>query len=442
MSADFKVCVVGIWHLGSVGSACLADLGYRVIGVDKDPKRVRDLNKGVPPLFEPGLAELMAKNLRSKRLSYSTELDSALKGAKYVLITFDTPVDARDEVDLSEIFKTSAALGKYLEDGSVVIVSSQVPVGTCEKMASFIASQRPSLSFGIAYVPENLRLGQAIERFKHPDMIIIGSDSVATQAKVEKLLSVVQAPKLKVGLKTAEMTKHAINAYLATLISFINEFANLCDEVGADAVKVAEAMRLDSRVSPKAPLRPGLGFAGGTLARDLKVLQKLGEKAGYQTNLIDSVLKVNQQQNRIVARKLRRIYGSLQNLTVGILGLVYKAGTSTLRRSASLEIIRDLTDGGARVKAYDPKADLREVQIHGEFEFCSDPYAVASGCDALVFVTNWPEFKELDFSRIKSLMRKPIIIDAQNMLHSEQMIQMGFDYLGVGRRVITRALEV
>jgi len=435
MSADFKVCVVGIWHLGSVGSACLADLGYRVIGVDKDPKRVRDLNKGVPPLFEPGLAELMAKNLRSKRLSYSTELDSALKGAKYVLITFDTPVDARDEVDLSEIFKTSAALGKYLEDGSVVIVSSQVPVGTCEKMASFIASQRPSLSFGMAYVPENLRLGQAIERFRHPDMIVIGSDSVATQAKVEELLSVVQAPKLKVGLRTAEMTKHAINAYLATSISFINEFANLCDEVGADAAKVAEAMRLDGRIGAKAPLRPGLGFAGGTLARDLKVLQKLGEKAGYRTHLINSVLRVNQQQNRIVAGKLRRIYGSLQNLTVGILGLTYKAGTSTLRRSASLEIIRDLTDGGARVKAYDPKADLREVQVHGEFEFCSDPYAVASDSDALVFVTGWPEFKELDFSRIKSLMKKPVVIDAQNMLDTERMIQMGFVYLGVGRGV-------
>jgi len=435
MSVDFKVCVVGIWHLGSVVSACLADLGYWVIGVDKDPKRVSELNKGVPPLFEPGLAELMTKNLESKRLSYSTDLDSALKGAKYVLITFDTPVDARDEVDLSEIFETSAELSKYLEDGSVVIVSSQVPVGTCEKIASIIASQRPSLSFGIAYVPENLRLGQAIERFRCPDMIVIGSDSVATQAEVEEFLSVIQAPKVRMDLRTAEMTKHAINAYLATSISFINEVANLCDEVGADAVKVGEAMRLDSRISPKAPLRLGLGFAGGTLARDLKVLQKLGEKVGYQMHLINSVLRVNQQQNRIVAKKLLKMYGSLHNLTVGILGLTYKAGTSTLRRSASLEIIRDLTDSGARVKAYDPKADLREVQIHGEFEFCSDPYAVANGCDALVFVTDWPEFKELDFSRIKLLMRKPIVIDAQNMLGSEQMIQLGFVYLGVGRGI-------
>jgi len=433
VSVGFKVCVVGIWHLGSVVSACLADLGYRVVGVDKDPKRVRDLNKGVPPLFELGLAELMKKNHELKRLSYTTELDSALKGAEYVLITFDTPVDARDEVDLSEVFKTSAELGKYLEDGSTVIVSSQVPVGTSEKIASVIMSQRPSLSFGIAYVPENLRLGQAIERFRHPEMIVIGSDSDATQAKVEELLRVIQAPKLKVGLRTAEMIKHAINAYLATSISFINELANLCDEAGADAVKVAEAMRLDSRISPKAPLRPGLGFAGGTLARDLKVLQKLGEKVGYRTHLINSVLRVNQKQNRIVSGKLQRMYGSLQNLTVGILGLTYKAGTSTLRRSTSLEIIKNLTDGGARVKAYDPKADLSEVQIRGEFELCSDPYDVASGCDALVFVTDWAEFKELDFSCIKLLMKKPVVIDVQNMLDAERMIRMAFVYLGVGR---------
>jgi UDPglucose 6-dehydrogenase len=433
MDMGLKVCVVGIWHLGSVFSACLADMGYRVVGVERDAKKVKDLNDGIPPLFEPGLAELMMKNLRLGRLSYTTELDSALKDAKYVLIAFDTPVDARDNIGLSEIFETSVELGKYLEDGSVVIVSSQVPVGTCEKIASIIASQRPSLSFGMACVPENLRLGQAIERFRHPDMIVIGSDSVATGDKVEELLSVIQAPKLRVNLKTAEMTKHAINAYLATSISFINEIANLCDEVGADAVKVAEAMRLDARISPKAPLKPGLGFAGGTLARDLKVLQRFGKKAGYQTYLINSVLKVNKLQSQFVIRKLQKIYGSLQNLTVGLLGLTYKAGTSTLRRSASLEIIRNLNSNGAKVKAYDPKADLTEIQIHREFEFCSDPLEVASGADALVFVTDWPEFKDLDFANIKSVMKKPVIIDAQNMLDAERLIQMGFVYLGVGR---------
>jgi len=433
MEKNAKVCVVGIWHLGSIYSACLADLGYLVTGVDKDQNRVKDLNKGVPPVFEPGLGELIAKNIRLNRLGYTVDLKDALVGASFVLIAFDTRVDENDEVDLSEIFDIVAELAGYLENDSIIIVSSQVPVGTCGEIKSLIRQRRPSLDFDVTCVPENLRLGQAIERFMNPERIVIGADNSDTLDRVEAFFSVVDAPKVRMNLRSAEMTKHALNAFLATSISFINEIANLCDEVGADALKVAEALRLDSRIGPKAMLKPGLGFAGGTLARDLKVLQKLGGRAGYQTSLINGVLEVNRRQNRMIAGKLRKIYGSLQNLTVGVLGLTYKAGTSTLRRSASLEVIRDLINGGAKVKAYDPKADLREIQGRREFELYSDALAVANGSDALVFVTDWPEFKDLDFSRIRSLMKKPVVIDAQNMLDAERLIQMGFIYLGVGR---------
>lgn len=442
MRNDAKVCVIGIWHLGSIYSACLAELGYFVVGVDKDRNRVKNLNQGVPPLFEPGLGALISKNIHLNRLSYTVDPREALVGASFVLIAFDTPVDAKDEVDLSEVYDTAARLAEWLENGSTVIVSSQVPVGTCEEIRSLIRQKRHSLDFDVACVPENLRLGQAIDRFMNPERIVIGADNESTLDRVEAFFSVVKAPKIRMNLRSAEMTKHALNAFLATSISFISEIANLCDEVGADALKVAEALRLDSRIGPKAMLKPGLGFAGGTLARDLKVLRKLGGKLGYETRLINSVLEVNRQQNRMIAGKLRKIYGSLQNLTVGVLGLTYKAGTSTLRRSASLEIIRDLTDGGASVRAYDPKADLNEIQGHREFEFCSDPLTVAEGSDALVFVTDWPEFKELDFSRIKSLMKKPVVVDAQNMLNAERLIQMGFIYLGVGRgRDFQLALE-
>lgn len=442
LEKDSKVCVIGIWHLGSVYSACLAELGYSVVGVDKDQNRVENLNKGVPPLFEPALGELVAKNIRLNKLSYTMNLRDALVGASFVLVAFDTRVDENDEVDLSEVYDTAAELAEWLEDGSTVIVSSQVPVGTCEEIRSLIRQKRPSLNFDIACVPENLRLGQAIDRFVSPERIVIGADNESTLDRVEEFFSVVSARKVRMNLRSAEMTKHALNAFLATSISFINEIANICDEVGADALKVAEALRLDSRIGPKAMLKPGLGFAGGTLARDLKVLQKLGSRVGYETRLINSVLDVNRQQNRMIAGKLRKIYGSLENLTVGVLGLTYKAGTSTLRRSASLEIIGDLTDGGASVRAYDPKADLNEIQGHREFEFCSDPLTVARGSDALVFVTDWPEFKELDFSRIKSLMKKPVVVDAQNMLDSERLVQMGFIYLGVGRgRDFQLALE-
>ncbi len=432
MVEDNKVCVIGIWHLGSVVSACLADLGYFVVGVDKDPNRIKDLNNGTPPIFEPGLKELITNNMTSGRLAFTTDLGNALKGARYILITFDTPVDENDEVDLSSIFDTTTELAKYLEIGSVIIVSSQVPVGTCDRIKSLIKQNNPSLDFDVACSPENLRLGQAVDYFKKPDRIVIGADCEPTLNRVEVLFNVIPAPKLRMNLRTAEMTKHAINAFLATCISFANEMANLCDELGADALKMAEALKSEARIGPKLPLLPGLAFAGGTLARDLKILKNLGESSNYETPLINGVLTINQRQNELVVRKIQKIYGSVKNLTVGILGLTYKAGTSTLRRSAALEIIKDLTSEGATIRAYDPKADLKEVRLHKEFEFCTDPYVVAKNSDALVIVTDWPEFKNLDFDLIKSSMKKPVLIDAKNMLYDKELANKGFIYSGVG----------
>ena len=427
------VCVIGIWHLGAVTAACLADLGYSVVGVDEDLHKVQGLSRGTPPLFEPGLQELMAKNIANGRLSFTSDLAEGLAGASYALITYDTPVDDNDEVDLSGIFAVAEELAGHLESGATVIVSSQVPVGTCEEMAAVVREANPSLDFGIAYTPENLKLGQAIARFMRPEMIVIGTDSAATLQRVERLLAPIQAPRVRVDLRTAEMTKHAINAFLATAITFANEIANLCDEAGADALRVAEALRLDSRIGPGTPLNPGLGFAGGTLARDLKVLRRLSERHGYRGSLISAVLAVNERQNGVAVERLRRALGSFGGLSVGVLGLTYKAGTSTLRRSAALEIIRAIAAGGATVKAHDPKADPEEVRRHDGFTFCDDPYAVADGSDALLLVTNWPQFRELDFPRIRSLMRNPVLLDALNMLDADRMVEAGFRYIGVGR---------
>jgi UDPglucose 6-dehydrogenase len=289
------------------------------------------------------------------------------------------------------------------------------------------------LDFDIVYVPENLKLGQAISRFMSPERVIIGSNSTDTSKRVEAFFEVIKDPKIIMNVRSAEMSKHALNAFLATSISFANEIAAICDEIGADALQVAVALHLDSRIGSKAMLKPGLGFAGGTLARDIKVLQKLGKDTGCETRLIDGVFEVNRRQNGLIARKLQKLYGSVQNLTVGIFGLTYKAGTSTLRRSVSLEIIKELVAAGAKIKAYDPKADLNEIKGPVEFEFCSDPLEAAKDCDGLVFVTDWPEFKELDFLRIKKLVKKPVLIDAQNMLDGEALMKLGFIYLGVGR---------
>jgi UDPglucose 6-dehydrogenase len=428
-----RVCVIGLWHLGCVTSACLADIGHAVVGVDKDSKRVADLNNGIPPLFEPGLPELITQNLKRHSLSYTDNMEQALQAAGSVVIAFDTIVDEKDEVDLSEIFSLSTEMAKYLENDAVVVVTSQVPVGTCDKIKSLIHQSNPHLHFDIAYSPENLRLGQAIESFKNPRRIVIGADSEETLDKAEKLFTPINVPKLRMNLRSAEMTKHALNALLGMSISFGNEIANLCDELGADALKVVRAVRTDDRIGSKLPLLPGLGFSGATLARDLTVLQNIGDKLNYETYLVDAILQVNKQQNQLVIRKLEKVFKTIKGLQIGILGLTYKPGTSTLRRSAALEIIGDLVGKGATIKACDPKASAEEVAMHKEFEFCGDAYAVAKNSSALVLVTEWLEFKNLDFARIKSLMKKPVFIDAKNMLDDEQMIEHGFIYLGVGR---------
>ncbi|MFC2002720.1 UDP-glucose dehydrogenase family protein [Chloroflexota bacterium] len=428
-----KVCVIGIWHLGSVYSVCLAELGYVVNGVDTNPGRVDNLNKGIPPIFEPELEDFLKKNIEAGRLKYTSDIHDAVKDCKYVLITFDTPVDENDDVDLSPIFTTCRELAGCLENGVIIIVSSQVPVGTCNELKNLIQKRNPSLKFGIACNPENLRLGQAINYFKNQDRIVIGADDDVTLASVEKLLSVIRSPILRMNLRTAEMTKHALNAYLAATISFGNEIANLCDEVGADAIRIVEALRSDARLSPRLPLLPGLAFGGGTLARDLKILKRLGENTGTEMSIINSVLRVNQRQNGLVLRKLRKIFGSVDKLNIAILGLAYKSGTSTLRRSPALEIIKDLVSNGAVVKAYDPKVTFEEVNPYDEFEFVSDPYITASEADALVIATDWPEFKDLDFALLHSVMKSPVIIDAKNMLDREKLLEKGFTYSGVGR---------
>jgi UDPglucose 6-dehydrogenase len=415
-----KVVVVGLWHLGLVYSACLADLGYQVVGVDNNAERVEKLNQGIMPVYEPGLKEL----IQSSSLYFTSDF-SSVKDADFILITIDTPVNDQDEVDLSEIFDVLSKL-EGLRD-SIIIVSSQVPVGTCEQIKVIVQKNNPSVD--IAYSPENLRLGQAIENFKHPERIIVGADNQSTLDRAKSFFSVINAPVIEMDLRSAEMSKHALNAFLGTCISFGNEIGNICDEVGADSVQVVKALRSEKRIG-NLPLSAGLGFAGGTLARDLKVLQKVGIEEGCGTPLIDSVLEVNRNQNRIVVQKLQKIYGSVKGLTIGILGLTYKPETSTLRRSAALEVIQELVSKGAKVKAYDPKADKREIS---GFDFCLNTFDVARDSDALILMTEWPEFKELNYYHLKNIMKHPVFIDAKNFLDKDKMCSIGFIYLGIGR---------
>ncbi len=430
--SNFKVACLGIWHLGSVYSSCFADFGYAVTGWDKDAGKIQALNKGQGPLFEPGLDELISKTVASGNLHFTTDLREALGDSQFVLLTFDTPVDDNDEVDLTDIFSTIDEAADLLDQNTILIVSSQIPVGTCEEIKKKIAEKRPSLTFDVACSPENLRLGQSIDNFKQSDRFVIGADSEETVAKVEQLFSVTGAPIIRTNLRTAEMCKHALNAFLATSVSFANEIGNICDGVGANALKVAEALRSDSRIGKKAMLKPGLGFAGATLARDMKVLQHMSTKMNYEAPLVNGVLKVNERQNKSIVTKLEKICGSLEEKTIGVLGLTYKPGTSTLRRSAAIEIIADIVSKGGKVKCFDPKAAPSEIQNHHEFLFCNDAYSVAQDADALVFVTAWDEFKDIDYNQVKGAMRNPVILDTQNMLDGDWLEQMGIIYYGTG----------
>jgi UDPglucose 6-dehydrogenase len=427
-----KICVIGIWHLGSVYSACLADLGYQVTGIDPDNNLVNNLNLGIPPVYEQGLKELIAADFNRGSLRYVSDIN-AVKDFETIIITFDTPVDQNDDSDLSPIIDTCREIASCLTNGTLIIISSQVPVGTCKYLKSLIKQINPNINFEICYCPENLRLGKAIDCFKKPDRIVIGADAKKTLDRVESLFKVIQAPVIRMDLRSAEMTKHALNAFMAASISFANEIANLCDEIGADSIKIAEALKSDSRIGTGVPLYPGLAFSGGTLARDLRILKKIGKDNLCSTFVIDAVLEVNKHQNEVVVQKLKKIFGEISGMKVGILGLTYKAGTSTLRRSAALEIIDELSENKINVKAYDPRANPEEVRMHSNFEFLSDPYSVAVGADALLILTEWPEFISLDFDVIKKTMSKPVIIDAKNLLDANALIKKGFIYSGIGR---------
>jgi len=427
-----NICVTGIWHQGAVVSACLADLGNNVRGVC-DEKTAAILNAGQTPVHEPGLPEIIQRNLEAGRLRYMTDYAEGLAAAEFVFICTDTPVDLNDDSDLTPIYATAESIGRNLKSNIVLCVTAQVPVGTSEDLAGVIRELAPAYKCEVAYIPEFLRLGTAVETFRQADRFVIGCNDAVVAERVAALYRPLGRPIVFTDIRSAEMAKHASNAYLAASISFINEIANLCEVVNANALEVARIMKLDKRIGQFAFLSPGLGFAGGTLGREIRALQKLGRQHRCETPMMDAVMTVNQARARLVGQRLQRIYDSLEGLQVGILGLTYKPGTSTLRRSIALDIIRDLVAQGTSVKAFDPLARLDEVADLPPFEPCPDPYAVAQGSDALVLVTEWAGIRELDLPRLRAAMRRPVFIDTRNLFDPAEMQRAGFIYSGIGR---------
>jgi UDPglucose 6-dehydrogenase len=437
------VCVIGIWHLGAVNAVGFADKGYRVIGVELDDKRARKLQKGVPPLYEPGLEELTKKHLKSGRLRFTSDPAAAAE-ADYVVIAYDSPVNERDEVDITPVADAARLAAPFLGPKTPLVITSQLPLGSSERIEADVRAASPAWRSGVVYTPENLRLGSAIARFLEPDMLVLGANDAAAAAAAQILYKSFKTEKLPMDLRSAEMVKHALNAFLATSITFINEIANLADRLGADAVAVGRALKLDKRIGKSALMMPGLGFSGGTLARDVTQLRKFSAELGYKAKLLDAIVDVNEGTFDEIIVRLQRKLGSLAGKRVGVLGLTYKPGTSTVRRSPALKIMDKLLAAGAACAGYDPKASAEELaeaqagHANGSgqtFTRAKSVRELATGADALVLVTEWPEFRELPFASLAKLMKRPLLVDSKNYLDPARVAAAGIDYQGFGRAI-------
>ena len=427
-----SICVIGLWHLGLVNCVGLAELGNAVFGLDFDKTLIIKLTQGIPPLFEPGLKERIRKYLKLKKLRFSYQAKE-VELADYVIIAYDSPVNEKDEVDISPVVNAVKKIAPFLKSKTPVIITSQIPLGTSERIEKLIKKINKNWQSGVVYIPENLRLGLAIERFLHPDMLVFGANNSQVLQTVLDLYRPLETKKFYMDLRSAEMVKHALNTFLATSITFGNEIANLCDRLGADALKVGMALKADRRIG-QAPILPGLGFSGGTLARDVKQLIKFSSKNNYSASLLKSIFLINEETFNQIIVKITKKLGSLKDKTIGILGLTYKPGTSTLRRSSAVKIITMLVEKGAICLGYDPKVDLQELKKYSKMvKQVDNVFQLAKLSDALVLVTEWPEFRDLDYNKLAKNMKKPTIIDSKNFLDSELVKKSGFDYQGYGR---------
>jgi UDPglucose 6-dehydrogenase len=428
-----KVCVFGLWHLGSVTAACLAAAGHRVIGLDFDRSTVENLIQGRPPLFEPGLEELVKKGLASGHLRFTTDIADAVKDRDIVWVTFDTPMDDEDKADVDFVITKIEQLFLYLESGCLVLVSSQLPVGTTHQLEEKYSALYPEKPISFAYSPENLRLGKAISVFTHPDRVVAGVRIAADRKRIEDLFAPFSSQIEWMSVESAEMTKHALNAFLATSVAFINEIALLCESVGADAKEVERGLKSEARIGPKAYLSPGSAFSGGTLARDINFLSDLGSLYSQPTHLISAVKTSNDSQKHWASRRLKHYLGDLSGKRIAIWGLTYKAGTDTLRRSNVVEMCRWLVNQGAVIQAHDPAVYKLPKHLAQLIRLAPSAEAALSGADALVIGTEWPEYKMIKADVIMSAMKEPLVIDANRFLSKSLENIAGIRFITVGK---------
>ena len=431
-----NISVIGTGYVGLVTGACFAEFGLNVTCVDNDRAKIERLQKGQIPFFEPGLEDLIRRNIREKRLCFTLDIDQAVKKSLVIFIAVGTPPKKDGSVDLHFVEEVGREIGRSIDGYKVIATKSTVPVGTGARLRQIIAGElREPVHFDMASNPEFLREGSAIEDFMRPNRVVIGASSDQALAILKDLYSplyLIETPFVLTTLESAELIKYAANAFLATKISFINEIANVCEKVGADVHVVSRGMGLDQRIGPKF-LHPGPGFGGSCFPKDTAAIAHIASQKGYQFEIVRAVIKVNREQRGRMVAKIKEALGSLRGKKIAILGLAFKPNTDDMREAPALEIIPALQKGGAKIRAYDPKAMENARMALRNIVYGKDAYDTAKGCDALVILTEWNQFRNLDLPRLRSLLKNPVFIDLRNVYEPAKMKQAGFHYSAVGR---------
>ena len=434
-----KIAMVGSGYVGLVSGACFADFGHDVVCIDKDPAKIESLKAGIMPIYEPGLAELVGSNVKAGRLSFTTDLAEGIAGASAIFIAVGTPSRRGDgHADLSFVYAVAAEVGEHLRQEAVIVTKSTVPVGTGDEVERILTEANPGVRFAVASNPEFLREGAAIGDFKHPDRIVIGTDEEwarQVMTEVYRPLFLNKSPILFTSRRSSELIKYAANAFLAVKITFINEMADLCEKVGADVQDVSRGIGMDNRIGPKF-LHAGPGYGGSCFPKDTLALLKTAEDYEAQTRIVEAVVKVNDARKRAMGRKVIEALGGAEEARgkrVALLGLTFKPNTDDMRDSPSIAIAQTLQDAGVEVAAYDPEGmDLAKPLMPG-VEMCVNAYGAIEGADAVTIVTEWDAFRALDFARIKTLAKAPVLVDLRNIYDPAEVRAKGFTYVSVGR---------
>lgn len=427
------IAIIGSGYVGLVTGTCLAEVGNNVICVDNDREKVESLAKGRVTIYEPGLEGLVRRNLKHKRLKFTTSIREAVEKSLIIFIAVNTPPKPSGEADLIYVENVSRDIAKCMTSYKLIVEKSTVPIETGIWVKRVVkANNKKKVPFDVASNPEFLREGSAVSDFMHPDRIVIGAESKKAKELLKELYRPFNVPVIVTNIMSAEIIKHASNSFLATKISFINAISNICERTGADVVEVAKGMGMDKRIE-KAFLDAGVGFGGSCFPKDLSAFISMSEKFGYDFGLLREVVKINQGQKELLLGKIKESLWNLEGKTVGILGLAFKPNTDDLRNAPAIDIIKALKKENVKIKAYDPEAMDKARKVLEDVEFCKDAYDAARNSDCLIIITEWDEFRKLDFKRIKKLLKQPLIIDGRNIYDPKIMKKQGFRYVGIGR---------